>query len=127
MQQLSVLVENRPGALAAMADALKEANVNVQAIMLEGSLDFGVARIQVDGVNAARRALTTAGFQVTVGDVLVLDLPNRPGELARVCHLLAEADINVDYIFGTASSADGASELVVKVDDAVAARDALGL
>ncbi len=126
-KQISVLVENRPGSLAEVAEILAENGINVEAIMLEGSLDFGVLRVQVDSPKAANTALTSAGFQVTMGDIIVLELPNRPGELARVCNELNESGVNIEVMFGTTSGADNGAELVIKTSDDAAARRALGL
>lgn len=126
-KQLSVLVENRPGSLAEVAELLSENGINVEAIMLEGSLDFGVLRVQVDSPKAARTALSSAGFQVTLGDIIVLELPNRPGELARVCNQLHEAGVNIEVMFGTTSGVENGAELVIKTSDDEKARRSLGL
>lgn len=121
-----MLVENRPGSLGEVASILAEEGVNIEAIMLEGSLDFGVARLRVDQPRVAETALNSRGFpKVTLGDVLRLDLPNTPGELAKVCDRLAEVGVNIEYVFGTAGEADGESDLVLKVDDLDRAREAL--
>jgi hypothetical protein len=125
-KELSVLVENRPGSLGEVASILAEEGVNIEAIMLEGSLDFGVARMRVDNPRVAETALNSRGFpKVTVGEVLQLDLPNEPGKLAEICHRLSEVGVNIEYIFGTAGDVDDGAELVVKADDMDRAREAV--
>lgn len=125
-QELSVLVENRPGSLGEVASILAEEGVNIEAIMLEGSVDFGVARLRVDQPQVAQTALNSRGFpKVTVGEVIRLDLPNEPGQLAEVCERLREVSVNIDYVFGTAGDVEGESDLVLKVDDMDRAREAL--
>lgn len=125
-KQLVVLLENRPGSLAELTRLLAEEDINVTGIMLEGSLEFGTARIHVENARKAEKVLKEAGYQVSVGDVLILDLPNRPGELARVCDALAHADINIECLFGTTSGAN-APQIILKVSDVERAKKALAL
>ncbi|MHB8586205.1 MAG: ACT domain-containing protein [Thermoplasmatota archaeon] len=125
-KQLVVLIENRPGALSELSSVLGRAGVNITAIMLEGSLEFGTARVHVDNVRAGQDALTEAGFQVTVGDVIVLDLPNKPGELARVCDALSHSKVNIECIFGTTSKTTS-PQIILKVSDSERAKKALGI
>lgn len=125
-KQLVVLLENRPGSLAELTRILATEEINVTGIMLEGSLEFGTARIHVENARKAQKVLEDAGYQVTAGDVLVLDLPNEPGELARVCEALAKAKINIECLFGTTSSVE-APQIILKVSDVAAAKKALGL
>lgn len=125
-KQLVVLIENRPGALADLTKTLADEDVNVTAIMIEGSLEFGTARLHVDNARKGEKALRDAGYQVSVGDVLVLDLPNHPGELARVCAELSKAKVNIECLFGTTSE-DDAPQIVLKVSDVEKARKVLGV
>lgn len=123
-KQLTVLIENRPGALAELARALSAAKVNITSIMLEGSLEFGVARIHVDNVKKGVDALKDEGFQVQVGDVLAVPLANEPGKLAELCETLEEAGVNIDSIFGTTARSD-VPTVVLKLDDTAKAEAAL--
>lgn len=123
-KQLTVLIENRPGALAQLTGALAEAGVNITSIMLEGSLEFGVARLHVNDYKKGRKALDSAGFQVQEGEVISLPLRNEPGALSEICDKLGEAQINIESIFGTTDSGDQ-PRLVIKVDDHEKAKDLL--
>lgn len=123
-KQIAILVENRPGAVAEVTDILGKADVNIEGIMLEGSLEFGVLRIHASPLQKAIKALTAHEFQVTVGDVIVVNLDNRPGRLSKVLHTLARAEVNVESIFGTTWGLDKA-KIVLRVDDAEHARQAL--
>lgn len=126
VKALAVLIENRPGALHELATTFAEADINVEAVMVEASLDFGTARIQVDDPKGAAKVLTDAGYQFTTGDVLSLKLPNKPGELARVTGALKKAKVNIECLFGT-TAGSGESELILKVSDVQKAKAALGL
>ena len=124
--QIVVLLENKPGSLAELATVLADSEVNIEAILLEGSVDFGMVRLHVDNVRKTEKALRDGGYQFRSGEAITLKLPNEPGKLAEVAGKLAKAKVNIDSLFGT-TSANGTPELVVMVDDVAKARKALGL
>lgn len=124
--QLTVFIENRPGALAQMTGVLAEEEINIESIMVEGEHDFGFARIRAHPIREAERILQDAGFQVRKGDVLTLALPNKPGALHHTLEKLAEAEVNIENLYGTADGGEE-PELVILVDDVQRARDVLGL
>ncbi|MDX1611743.1 MAG: ACT domain-containing protein, partial [Candidatus Thermoplasmatota archaeon] len=103
---LTVLMENRPGALSQVTGVLAKAGVNVDALMVEAEHDFGYARLQCHPLHEAQKALEEAGFQVRKGSVLSLKLANEPGTLHDVLSKLAGAGINVEFLFGTAAEGD---------------------
>lgn len=125
--QISVLLENRPGALGDLAGVLHQAGVNIEAILLEGSVDFGMVRMHVSSTRKAEKALKDAGYQYRVGEALVLKLPNEPGQLEEVCKKLAKAKINIESLYGTTAAGSDEPELVLMVDDITKARKALGV
>jgi hypothetical protein len=124
--QIVVLLENRPGALAELAGVLSASEVNIEAILLEGSVDFGMVRLHVSNTRKAEKALKEAGYQYRTGEAITLKLPNQPGQLEEVAKKLAKAKVNIDALFGT-TSGSGSPELVIMVDDEAKARKALGL
>jgi hypothetical protein len=125
--QLTVFIENRPGAVAEITEILAEEEINISSIMVEGEHDFGFARIRAHPLRAAEKALEEAGFQVRTGEVLTLSLPDEPGVLHGVLEELAEEEINIQNMYGTADGGEDEPHLVLEVDDAGAARDVLGL
>lgn len=125
--QFVVFLENRPGALAELTETLAEAEVNIQAILLEGSVDFGNVRIHVDNNRKADKALKDAGYQYRTGHSITLRLPNAPGALSEVAKKLAKAKINIDSLFGTTAPDAEEAEFVLLVSDEEKARKALGL
>ena len=120
--QFVVFLENRPGALAELTEILAATGVNVEAILLEGSVDFGNVRIHVSSPRKAEKALTDAGYQYHKGEAITLLLPNEPGQLADVCRKLAKAKVNIDTLFGTTAQT-GPHTLVLMVDDAAEAKE----
>lgn len=125
--QLTVFIENKPGALAEITEVLAEEDVNIESIMVEGEHDFGFARIRANPFRLAERVLKDAGFQVRTGEVMTLALANKPGALHDVLETLAEAGVNIENMYGTADSANDEPELVVQVDDTEQAKKVLGL
>ena len=125
--QFVVFLENRPGALAELADLLAAAEVNIEAILLEGSVDFGNVRLHLSNPRKAEKALKDAGYQYRKGEAILLQLPNEPGALADVAKKLAKAKVNIDSLFGTTAPGSNQAEFVLLVSDEAKARKALGL
>jgi hypothetical protein len=108
-QQLSIFLENKPGALADVCDALAADNVNILALTVSDTVDHAVVRMVVDDPQKAAYILGEAGVLVVENEVLVMEVPNRPGSLAAIASSMAEADLNIEYAYCTAgdSQADG--------------------
>jgi hypothetical protein len=115
--QLSVTMANTPGQLARLAAALARAKVNIEAISVVDSSEVGVVRLLTSSAAKARSALKKAGLGVVQQPVLVLKLPNEPGALSRAAKKLAAANINIDYVYGSAAGAGEMSTIVLGVSD----------
>jgi hypothetical protein len=117
---LTVRLEDRPGELARLGEALGGAGVNVDGFSGTTSGGQGEIHLLVEDAASARNALEGAGIQVTgEREVLVVDAPNNPGELGKAARRLADAGVNIEVAFPTA---DG--RLVFGVDDIGKARGA---
>jgi hypothetical protein len=121
VKQISAWVENRPGTLGAVADALGAKKVDIRAF-LAASLDGkGFVRVVVDRPAVARKVFESQGWKTTVDELVEVRIPDRPGALARVADRLGGAGINIHYGYvGTARSAREVS-LFLSVDDPAAA------
>ena len=122
LKQISVFVENKPGKLQLLTDVLAKNNINMRALSLAETSEFGIVRIIVDDIEAASAILAQEGFIYTVAKVLGVAIPDEPGGLNRVLHMLSESGINVEYMYSYAE-ADGHAKIVFKtsaVDKAVA-------
>lgn len=99
-KDLTIILEDRPGSLAAMGQALGKAGVNMEGsggFVFEGK---GILHILVEDAAAARRALQGAGIEVRgERDVLVLDIPDQPGELGKAARRMADAGVNIDLVY----------------------------
>ena len=125
--QIVVFLENRPGALAELCEVLAESDVNIEAMLLEGSIDFGSVRLHVSAARKAEKALRDAGYQFRTAEALIMKLSNAPGALADATKKLAKAKINIEALFGTTAPGTDKAEFVFMVDDVEKARKALGL
>ena len=114
-KQLSIFLINQPGRLAAVSGALAKEKINILALTLMDTTEHGVLRIVVEDGAKARKVLEKIDCPVTETDVLLLELPNRPGAFASVAEELAGAHINIDYAYCTAGAPGGKTIGIFKV------------
>ncbi|MEE9512782.1 MAG: hypothetical protein V3V46_01795 [Anaerolineales bacterium] len=120
-KNLTIHLEDRPGALAEMGEALGKSVVNIDGICGVSCEGVGVIHILVEDAAAARSAIEQAGFDVEAErDVLVVNIVDQPGELGDIARKLANAGINLDLLYLTANM-----DLVIGVDDLEKAQEAL--
>ena len=98
-KQLAIFLDNRPGTLARVADALAEAKINIYAISTSDTVDHSVIRLVVDDYRRALHVFEEHGTLVVDDDVLMVEGDNRPGSLGRITHKLADAKINIEYCY----------------------------
>jgi hypothetical protein len=124
MKEFKVFVADKPGELARVTEALSNAAVNIRAIASESKHESSFLRVVTSDVTTTEKALSQVGLKYDLSDILVLDLLDRPGELAKVSRRLARAGINVHSIY-LLGSKNGRTEIAVVVDDPDRARTAL--
>lgn len=120
-------LENHPGSMADILEILSRAEINVEAIEAEAQGDFGTIRLLCGKPALAADLLRQDGYDVVEADGIELVLPNRYGELARLARKLADSKVNVVSLFGTSTPGSPEGRLLLRVNDAAAARKALGL
>jgi hypothetical protein len=98
-KQLAIFLDNRPGTLARVCDALAKAKVNIYAISTSDTVDHSVIRLIVSDYRKAQHIFEEHGTLVVENDVLLLAGDNKPGALGRIAHKLAEANINIEYCY----------------------------
>lgn len=109
VEQISVFLENKSGRLSEVTAILKEAKVNIRALALADTSDFGVLRLIVDETEKARQVLKNNGFTVGKTNVVAVEVADRPGGLHEILTLLHNADLNVEYMYAfVRSSGDNA-------------------
>jgi len=124
-KQITVWVESRPGELGRIARALGAAKVNLTGFVCYGFAGESPVRLQVSSPAKARQVLQGLGLRVTEEEVLRLTLPDKPGALAEVARRLGEADVNLEYGYGSIAKGGKKVDVVLGVSDLAAAAQAL--
>ena len=99
MRQISVFLENKPGTLERMTQALADGGVNLRAISMAEAADYGIARIIVDDLIGASTVLKDADFVISLTPVLAYEIPNEPGGLNKLLMRFTQAGINIEYMY----------------------------
>ena len=115
IQQLSVCLENREGRLDTVLKILAENDINIVALSLADTSDYGMLRMIVSDPHKGKAALKDAGITAMLTDVVALRVPHATGSLSKAMHQIVEGEINVEYMYAFANGADAAA--VVKSDD----------
>lgn len=117
LKQISVFAENRRGAVLEITKALSGAGVNIRAISIADTAEFGIVRLIVDKRAEAKAAIKEAGMAVVETDVLALEVDDTPGSLMRALELLCENDVMIEYSYGFVSPIGGGATIILKCDD----------
>jgi hypothetical protein len=121
LKQLSVFLENKPGALSAPCRLLAKAGINIQTFSLADTREFGILRLVVEDSDKARRLLQRHGFAVKVTEMIGVEVPDRPGGLATILDALDGTGINVEYAYAFPDKHKGCGLLLFRFNDPDAA------
>ena len=116
-KQLAIFLDNRPGTLARVCDALSTAKINIYAISTSDTVDHSVIRMVVSDPDKALYLFEEHGTLVVDDDVLMVDGDNKPGSLATIAHKLAAAKINIEYAYCATSPLSKKGLLILRVSD----------
>lgn len=117
-KQLAIFLDNRPGTLARVVDALAEAKVNIYAISTSDTVDHSVIRLVVDDYRKALNVFEAHGTLVVDDDVVMVEGSNKPGSLAKIAHKLADAKVNIEYAYCATHPKEKKGLLILRVGDA---------
>lgn len=117
IKQLSVFVENKQGRLSEITGILQGAGVDIRALSLADTTDFGILRLIVDKEETAEAALRGAGFTVSLTPVIAAGIADRPGGLAEAMALLRDGGISVEYMYAFISRRKEMAYVILRVDD----------
>lgn len=115
--QISVFLENKAGQLADITDILSENGVNMRAINIAESADYGVLRLIADDPGKASSILLEQGFILTMTPVVGVAVPDAPGGLSRVLGMISAAGIDVEYMYSVFGQRDGQACMIFRVAD----------
>ena len=126
IKQISAFVENRPGRIAEITEILASHNIDLRALSVADTTDFGILRIIVDHPDEVAVLLRESRVTVTLTDVLAIKLPDKPGALSNMLRLLADSCVSVEYLYAFVTPTDsGAALVVLRADDIVKAEKVL--
>ena len=115
--QISVFLENRAGQLAEITAILAENNIDLRAISIAETADYGVLRMIVDQAQKAKTILLDSGYIMSVTPVLAVAVPDAPGGVASVLALLAEGKIDIEYMYSLFTHVEGKAYMCFRVSD----------
>ena len=124
-KQLSVFVENKKGRLAAILKSLAENDIDLSALSLADTSEFGVLRLIVNKPDEAKKILNDIGVIVKITDVLAVILDDKPGGAAKVIDILFQSDISVEYMYAFDTKITGKAIMIAKTDDVQGANEIL--
>lgn len=117
IKQLSIFVENKPGRLAEITDILGQENIDIRAVSVADTREFGILRLIVDDPAGAADKIRAHGCTCTLSDVLVLRIDDHPGGLAFPMKVLSEVGISVEYMYAFVSKDKDAAYVIFRVED----------
>ena len=124
VKQLTAFIENQPGKLKTMVEAISKADVNIRAMSIADTKDFGILRIIVSDTDKAKAALA-ASCVTSVIEVIAVKMSDKAGSLAEILGVLDKAGVNIEYMYAFTAPADKGAYVVIRVDDNAQASEAL--
>jgi hypothetical protein len=125
INQLSVFLENKPGALSAPCRLLAKAGINIQTFALADTQQFGILRLMVHDWAKAKELLENQGYVVKITEVVALEVPDHPGGLADLLEIVEQAKVNVEYMYAFTVKQSGKGLLAFRFNNPDAAIQAL--
>lgn len=125
VKQISVFLENKAGRLAQVAETLGRHDINIRALSIADTTDFGILRLIVNDPDKAYKVLKEEGFTVSSTDVIAVEVKDEPGGLARALKVLGDVEINIEYLYAFLQKASSAALVVFRVERLDEAIDAL--
>ena len=116
-EQLSVFVQNEPGKLALITRALSDGGVDIRALSIADTKDFGILRMLVSDADKARRALSGINCTFSATPIVVVAVPDVPGGLAAVLELMAKAGVDIEYMYSLIGRGEEKAFMVFRVSD----------
>ncbi len=123
--QLSVFLENKPGRLCAATDVLAAAGVNLRALTLADTTEFGILRLIVDNPDAAIAALTDSGVVVRKTRVIAIAMDDVPGGADAILHTITNEGFNIEYLYACVGHESGKALMIIRTDDIDATEEML--
>lgn len=117
IRQISVFVENKPGRLSSITQILKDCGIDIRALSIADTKDFGILRIIVNDPDMACAKLREASCTVTITEVVAISIDDEMGKLSEVMSLLNDASVNIEYMYAFLSKSDNKASIILRVDN----------
>ena len=117
IKQISVFLENTTGRLSEVTKTLANAGINLRAISIADTADFGILRLIADKTDEAVNALNTAGFTTRQTDVVAVEIEDVPGSLAKLMDIFQQSKINIEYLYSSLEGLVGKAVVIFKLED----------
>ncbi len=120
-KELSIMIENRRGALAELCSALAKVAVNIQALMVPDQMGVAPVRLVVNNLEVARKVLNGMGLKYGEGDVIAVRVSDKPGALGKLTRKLSDHNVDIKYAYGSILKGAGEAIIILAVSDVAAA------
>jgi hypothetical protein len=117
VEQISIFIENKSGRLAEVTRVLGSHGINIRALSLADTSDFGILRLIVDKTDQAKATLKEHGFTVSKTEVIAVEVPDQPGGLSGILKILDDARVNVEYMYAFVERSGGNAVIIFRFDD----------
>jgi hypothetical protein len=117
IKQISVFLENTSGRLGEVTGILAKAQINIRAISIADTAEFGILRLIVNDQEAALNCLNANGFTTRVTDVVVVEIEDKPGSLAKVMELFQTSKVNIEYLYASLEGETGKAVVIFKLEN----------
>ena len=124
IRQISVFVENKPGRLSAITQILRDNGINIRALSIADTKDFGILRLIVDAPDKACSKLREASCTVTITEVVAISIPDETGALNEIMSLIRDEEVNIEYMYAFLSKTENKASIILRVDDTEKAQEA---
>ena len=125
IKQLTVFVENKQGSVVSITDTLSKKNINLRALSIAETQDFGILRLIVNDEATAEKILKEEGYLIKITDVVGVKIGDAPGKLSTALEVLDKEDINVEYLYAFMARTEKHAYVVLRVADNARAEEAL--
>ena len=125
IKQLSVFLENRRGKMTEITEALASKGIDMRALSLADTNEFGLLRMVVSDPDAAYTILREAGMMVRLSEVVAIGVVDKPGEFARAARIITDAGVDLEYLYALASRVEGEAVIIMRLDQPGAGISAL--
>lgn len=125
VKQISVFLENKSGRLAEVTRTLREKSIDIRALYIADTTEYGILRMIVDKPEDAQAVLAESGFTVNSTNVIAIAVPDRPGTLDDALEILSDSNISVDYLYAYVGRASSDAIVIIRVENPQLALDKL--